>query len=310
MTMGQHRPEGALKAIRVSRTGRVWVDAGRLCADLAMTGPWPEFAELAARWESLRTPDDLADWITACDLGLGELEVGTTDLAQAIELRGGIWGLIRAAVQGRPRPRSAVATVNAYAANGTLVPQLAATGRRWSSPSAAQVLATIARDAVELHAHPDQLNRLRECASTDCPRVFYDTSRPGTRRWCDPVRCGDRQRARTIPTNPAPRRDRQHKELSEMAIHTQTVLDCADPHLAAGFWADALGYEREDHSALVQQLLDSDALPRRPPRSRLTAGCRFAPSRRSGTRTIPPTRSPALARAAGSSSRPFPSRRR
>ena len=46
-----------------------------------------------------------------------------------------------------------------------------------------------------------------------------------------------------------------------MAIHTQTVLDCTDPHAAAGFWSAALGYEREDHSALVQQLLETDALP-------------------------------------------------
>jgi hypothetical protein len=46
-----------------------------------------------------------------------------------------------------------------------------------------------------------------------------------------------------------------------MAIHTQTVLDCADAHLVAGFWAAALGYEREDHSALVRQLLDNGVLP-------------------------------------------------
>lgn len=46
-----------------------------------------------------------------------------------------------------------------------------------------------------------------------------------------------------------------------MAIHTQTVLDCTDPHLAAGFWAAALGYEREDHSTLVRHLLDSGAVP-------------------------------------------------
>ena len=197
MMMTAHRPEGALKAIRVSGTGRVWVDAGRLCVDLAMTGPWPEVADVAARWESLKAPEDLADWFTACDLGLGELEVGTRDLAHALELRAGIWGLTRAAVDGSRRPRTAVATVNAYAANAALVPQLADAGRRWSRSSPAQVLATVARDTVELHAHPDQLVRLRECASPDCPRVFYDTSRPGTRRWCDPVRCGDRQRART-----------------------------------------------------------------------------------------------------------------
>lgn len=46
-----------------------------------------------------------------------------------------------------------------------------------------------------------------------------------------------------------------------MAIDTQAVLDCADPHRVAAFWAAALGYELEDNSLLVRQLLDSGALP-------------------------------------------------
>jgi hypothetical protein len=46
-----------------------------------------------------------------------------------------------------------------------------------------------------------------------------------------------------------------------MAIDTQTVLDCTDPHLVAAFWAAALEYEREDNSALIQHLLDTGAAP-------------------------------------------------
>ena len=195
--MDTDRPEGLLKAIHVSPAGRVWVDAGRLSVDFAMTGPWPGLGAFAARWEALRAPDDLVDWLTACDLELGVVDLGAGDLAHALELRAGIWGLDRAAIEGRPRPRAAVATVNAYAATAPLVPQLGRAGRQWSAPTARQALATIARDAIELHAEPAVLIRLRECASSDCQRIFYDTSRPGTRRWCDPVRCGDRQRART-----------------------------------------------------------------------------------------------------------------
>ena len=46
-----------------------------------------------------------------------------------------------------------------------------------------------------------------------------------------------------------------------MAVHTQTVLDTTDPHLVAGFWASALGYEREDNSALIQHVLDGGQAP-------------------------------------------------
>jgi hypothetical protein len=45
-----------------------------------------------------------------------------------------------------------------------------------------------------------------------------------------------------------------------MATTVQVTFDCADPHRVARFWAEALGYEKEDHTALVGQLLKSGAL--------------------------------------------------
>src|SRR5262245_58024933 len=42
-----------------------------------------------------------------------------------------------------------------------------------------------------------------------------------------------------------------------MAVPYKICIDCADPHLLAAFWAEALGYVVEDHSALVQQLLEA-----------------------------------------------------
>jgi hypothetical protein len=41
-----------------------------------------------------------------------------------------------------------------------------------------------------------------------------------------------------------------------MAVPYKVVIDCAEPHRLATFWAQALGYVVEDHSALVQELLD------------------------------------------------------
>src|SRR4051812_15538849 len=45
-----------------------------------------------------------------------------------------------------------------------------------------------------------------------------------------------------------------------MAVAYKICIDCADPHLLAGFWAAALDYEIEDHSALIQRLLDASAV--------------------------------------------------
>jgi hypothetical protein len=46
-----------------------------------------------------------------------------------------------------------------------------------------------------------------------------------------------------------------------MAVGYKICVDCADPHKLARFWALAMGYVPEDHSILVQQLLDSGAVP-------------------------------------------------
>ncbi len=41
------------------------------------------------------------------------------------------------------------------------------------------------------------LNRLKMCASDECHRVFYDRSKPATRRWCVSTLCGNRMKTRT-----------------------------------------------------------------------------------------------------------------
>ena len=40
------------------------------------------------------------------------------------------------------------------------------------------------------------LDRLKMCAADQCQRVFYDRSKPGTRRWCQSTLCGNREKTR------------------------------------------------------------------------------------------------------------------
>ncbi|WDV53783.1 VOC family protein [Streptomyces coeruleorubidus] len=44
-------------------------------------------------------------------------------------------------------------------------------------------------------------------------------------------------------------------------LHWKIVIDCANPHAQADFWAAALHYEVEDNNALIERLLDSGAVP-------------------------------------------------
>jgi predicted RNA-binding Zn ribbon-like protein len=40
-----------------------------------------------------------------------------------------------------------------------------------------------------------ELARVRRCADARCPRVFFDSTRNGRRRWCDMATCGNRAKA-------------------------------------------------------------------------------------------------------------------
>ncbi|MFI1766797.1 VOC family protein [Streptomyces sp. NPDC020800] len=48
---------------------------------------------------------------------------------------------------------------------------------------------------------------------------------------------------------------------STAPVHWKLVIDAADPHAQADFWAAALRYAAEDNSALVERLLSLGALP-------------------------------------------------
>ena len=41
------------------------------------------------------------------------------------------------------------------------------------------------------------LGRLKMCAAEECRRVFYDRSKPATRRWCMSTLCGNRSKTRS-----------------------------------------------------------------------------------------------------------------
>lgn len=49
--------------------------------------------------------------------------------------------------------------------------------------------------------------------------------------------------------------------MTSTPVHWKLVVDAHDPHAQADFWAAALGYEVEDHSALIAKLLDLGAIP-------------------------------------------------
>ena len=195
--------------MRATATGRVLVDpkggsfrfdAGAVCLDFAHTGgegPYEVF-------ESLHRPADLGEWLAEPPLGAAvSVPVTDRELVAAKALRQAIWEVAHDRAAQRPLTPSAVAAINRAAAAPPLVPELAddatsATSSGWAAPvRATQALSTMAREAIELLSGP-LAERIRECASDNCPLVFVDSSRPGARRWCAMERCGNRHKLRAL----------------------------------------------------------------------------------------------------------------
>ena len=141
-------------------------DPGALCMELVTTGGPGEFA----RYEVLHEPADLVRWVERSRLP-GGLEVTVTEgeLAQTRALRDAVFLLAADRAHGRPLQARHLDVVNAGAAGAPLAARVEADGSRGWAPGAtgARLLATVARDAVELFTGP-YADRIRECGSHNC----------------------------------------------------------------------------------------------------------------------------------------------
>ncbi len=162
---------------------------GRLSLDLT----WTLRYRAVAPTDLLATPADLSSWITSSVAPVGG-PLTASDLASAVELREAVYAGATSRIAGTAVGRDVRSTLNDWAARPAPFSSLGArTGTSLHLRPGAEVesaLAAVALDAVELLSLDD--GRLRLCEGPGCSLVFYDSSRPGTRRWCSTERCGNR----------------------------------------------------------------------------------------------------------------------
>jgi predicted RNA-binding Zn ribbon-like protein len=142
--------------------------------------------------ELLATRADLDRWLVAAGLAAGKPHSTDKDVTLAHELREAIYAIASGKGLNASRNR-----LNAVAAADAAPPQLNASGKVVRSGTAAQLLGTIAQQAVELFGGSN-FSRVRQCEGSGCARLFVDLSRSGARRWCSMESCGNRAKARTF----------------------------------------------------------------------------------------------------------------
>jgi predicted RNA-binding Zn ribbon-like protein len=153
--------------------------------------------------DDLKTYSDLLVWAEEAGLAIkgsrhshgGERQA---DLARLKDLRGTIFKLFSAELHGAGP--EVLAGFNLYLQSAGREARLYRAGSKYGVRSASsrtcdRLQFEITRAAVELLLS-GRLQRIRQCAGENCTWLFLDTSRNGTRKWCEMQACGNRAKIR------------------------------------------------------------------------------------------------------------------
>ena len=155
-------------------------------------------ANTQADVDALTTPAELAAWLSANQDALGPVDDEVAlRLADFRALRAAIRDAVSAGPTASP-PEQAVRALNEASAAVPTAPALeigagrpVRVERATASPSqTVQILAAIARSAIEILGGPDR-ERLRRCPATRCGKVFLASR--ARQVWCS-ASCGNRMR--------------------------------------------------------------------------------------------------------------------
>lgn len=154
--------------------------------DLCNTTPLIDGHEV----DLLESPRDLAEW--CAQAGIGAPRPSAADLAWVHDLRGYLRPILdptRTGEAGAARRELnsllAATPVHYVARDGGITLVAHRDSDEFRATLAAAVLPALGLDR----------GRLRRCANPACVLLFYDTSKSGSRRWCDMATCGNRAKA-------------------------------------------------------------------------------------------------------------------
>lgn len=140
--------------------------------------------------ELLATPQDLDRWLVSAGIVASSPGAAEADLRTARALREAIF-VLAGDHDGPALSASACKTLNRIAKTPAAAPALRIDGKAQLKGSAAQLLSTLARDAIHLFGSSEAA-LVRQCQSPVCSIYFIDTSRSGDRRWCSMTACGNK----------------------------------------------------------------------------------------------------------------------
>jgi predicted RNA-binding Zn ribbon-like protein len=148
--------------------------------------------------DQLATVAQLEEWMRGRGLLEKSVRLSRSDHRKALELREALRQFLGRAPADR-RGIDVAGRLNAAAADFPLILRVSDAGELDLQPERRGALGGLGRILADLQlaAESGNLDRLKMCASDECRWVFYDRSKPATRRWCSSALCGNRHKTRT-----------------------------------------------------------------------------------------------------------------
>jgi len=162
-----------------------------------------EWPTASGKEDFFETDEDVFSWLRQAGLasdGVQEVRPTGALLRAARALRSVLRTLVESRKAGKVPDFS---DLNAFLVAAQSHPQLVWTKSKSialktvrAADTAEQILAPVALKAAELFSTAD-FRRVRRCGEHTCVHWFFDTTRPGRRRWCSMATCGNRLKVKS-----------------------------------------------------------------------------------------------------------------
>jgi predicted RNA-binding Zn ribbon-like protein len=148
--------------------------------------------------DELAGPRELGTWMAQRGMLADRAKITPAMFDQALELRSAVRDYLQCARDERRSNKDVIRSLDAALASFPLVVKAAAGHRPVLSGVRGDALSGLSAIVSELYdgSRSGTLDRLKMCASEECRRVFFDRSKPATRRWCMSTLCGNRIKTR------------------------------------------------------------------------------------------------------------------
>jgi predicted RNA-binding Zn ribbon-like protein len=149
--------------------------------------------------DQLTGPRELADWMSQRGLLPSRAKITAAMFDTALQLRTGVRAYLQCEPVERRRNSDAGHALDKVMGLFPLVAEAQRDRGMALRGARSDALAGLSVVVAELYdgSARGTLDRLKTCAAEECRRVFFDRSKPATRRWCMSTLCGNRTKTRT-----------------------------------------------------------------------------------------------------------------